>query len=229
MTATVSAPTVPGAASQAAAPVEQATTSGIRRVVQVALPAAVGGLLAAAVLTDPGAANEGREMVRTYAAELDQLQWHVLFLHLGYGAWGLVPFALSPLVRGRGRRLMNLAMVLGFLVMVSMPGLMMSDMFTAAVANEHGLDAAMKLYDEMPADQWAIKSYLLPGLISMLLVLPVTFAGLARARRTRWWAVVPALLVLPTFAAFGAFGVGVVVPAGLLVGLSVLVYRGTRA
>jgi hypothetical protein len=37
------------------------------------------------------------------------------------------------------------------------------------------------------------------------------------------------LLVLPTFAAFGAAGAGVVVPAGLLVGLSVLVYRGTRA
>ena len=202
---------------------------GLRRAVQVALPAVAGGLLAAAVATDPGAANEGREMVRVYAANLDQLQWHVLTLHLAYGVWGLVPVALAPLVRGRGRRLMNAAAVLGFLVMVSMPGLMMSDMFTAAVANQHGLDAAMKLYDEMPADQWAIKSYLVPGLVSMLLCLPLAFAALARARRTSWWAVVPALLVLPTFGAFGAAGLGVVVPAGLLVGLSVLVHRATRA
>jgi steroid 5-alpha reductase family enzyme len=86
----------------------------------------------------------------------------------------------------------------------------------------------MKLYDEMPADQWAIKAYVVPGIVSMLLALPVTFAALARARRTPWWAVVPALLVLPTFAAFGAAGIGIVVPAGILVGLSVLVFRGTR-
>jgi hypothetical protein len=196
--------------------------------VQVALPAAVGGLLTAAVLADPGAANEGREMVQVYAANLDQLQWHVLFLHVAYGAWGLVPLVLSPLVRGRGRRIMNVAAVLGFVVMISMPGLMMSDMFAAAIANEHGLDAAMHLYDSMPSDQWAIKSYMLPGLLSMLVVLPVAFAALARAGRTSWWAVVPALLVLPSFV-IGATGPAVVVTAGLLVGLSVLVHRATRA
>ena len=47
-------------------------------------------------------------------------------------------------------------------------------------------------------------AYIVPGILSMLLTLPLTFAALARARRTSWWAVVPALLVLPTFAAFGA-------------------------
>ena len=225
MTATASTPTYsPVAADETSAP----QRTGLRRGLQVALPAAVGGLLATAVYTDPGAANEGREMVQTYAANLDQLQWHVLFLHVAYGAWGLVPLVLSPLVRGRGRRIMNVAAVLGFVVMISMPGLMMSDMFTAAVSNEHGIDAAMRLYDDMPSDQWAIKSYIVPGIVSMLLTLPVTFAALARAGRTSWWAVVPALLVLPTFAAFGAAGVGVVVPVALLAGLSALVFRATR-
>jgi len=226
MTATVPPATIPAPAT--VAPVDRPTGSRLARAVQVALPATVGGLLAAAVLTDPGAGNEGRDMIRVYAANLDLLQWHVLFLHLAYGAWGLIPLALSPLVRGRGRRLMNVAVVLGFLVMVSMPGLMMSDMFTAAVANEHGLDAATKLYDEMPSDQWAIKSYVLPGIVSMLLALPVAFAALARAGRTSWWAIVPALLVLPTFAAFGAAGVGVMVPVALLAGLSALLFRATR-
>lgn len=226
MTATVPTPTVPAQAR--VTPVDQPADSGLRRIVRVALPATVGALLAAAVLTDPGAANEGREMVETYAANLDQLQWHVLFLHLAYGAWGLVPLVLSPLVRGRGRRLMNVAAALGFLVMVSMPGLMMSDMFAAAIANEHGLDAAMHLYDSMPGDQWAIMSYMLPGLVSMLLVLPVTFAALARAGRTSWWAVLPAFLVMPVFAAVGAAGIAVALPAGILVGLSVLVLRATR-
>jgi hypothetical protein len=123
---------------------------------------------------------------------------------------------------------MNVAAVLGFLVMVSMPALMMSDLFFAAIANESGLDAASRIYDDMGGQQWAIMGYLVPGLVSMLLTLPVTFAALARARRTPWWAVVPALLVLPTFAAFGAAGVGVVVPAGLLVGLSLVLFRGIR-
>lgn len=224
MTATLSHPTTTTPADAPAS-----TSLGLRRAVQVALPAVAGGLLVAAVATDPGAANEGREMVRVYAANLDQLQWHVLTLHLAYGVWGLVPVALASLVRGRGRRLMNAAAVLGFLVMVSMPGLMMSDMFTAAVANEHGLDAAMKLYDEMPADQWAIKSYLIPGLVSMLLCLPLAFAALARARRTSWWAVVPAFLVLPVFVVAGAAGVpGVAVVAALLAGLSVILHRATR-
>ena len=195
----------------------------------MALPALTGALLVAAVATDPGASNEGREMVEVYAANLDQLQWHVTTLHLAYGVWGLIPLALVPLVRGRGRRLMNLAALLGFLVTVSMPGLMMSDMFTAAIANEHGLDAAMKLYDNMPSDQWAIKGYLVPGLLSMLLALPVTFAALARARRTSWWAVVPAFLVLPVFVVAGAAGIaGVAVVAAILAGLSVLVARATR-
>jgi hypothetical protein len=225
MTATLPVPTT----TAPSADIETGSQAlGFRRAVQVSVPAVVAGLLVAAVATDPGAAADGREMVRVYAENVDQLQWHVLFLHLAYGAGGLVPLALAPFVRGRGRRVMNLAAALGFLVMVSMPALMLSDMFVATVANEHGLDAAMRIYDDMPADQWAIKSYIVPGLVSMLLVLPVTFAALARARRTSWWAVVPALLVLPTFAAFGAAGAGVVVPAGLLVGLSALLFRATR-
>ena len=225
MTATLPTPTV---TAQADVSVDRPARLGFRRAVQVALPGLAGVLLASAVATDPGASNEGREMVEVYAAHLDQLQWHVLTLHLSYGVWGLVPLALAPLVRGRGRGLMNAAAALGFLVMVSMPALMMSDMFIAAVANQHGIDAAMKLYDTMPSDQWAIKSYLVPGLVSMLLCLPLAFAALARARRTSWWMVVPAVLVLPTFVAFGAMGVGVVVPAGLLVGLSVVLHRATR-
>jgi hypothetical protein len=222
MTTTLDRPTVSTVATS------PAPGTGVRRAVQVALPAVAGVLLAAATLTDPGAANEGREMIKVYAAEVDQLQWHATLLHLAYGVWGAVPLALVPLVRGRGRRLMNLAALLGFLVIVSMPALMMSDLFFAAIANESGLDTAARMYDSMGGEQWAIKAYIVPGIVGMLLTLPVTFAALARARRTPWWAVVPALLVLPTCADFGAAGVGVVVPAGLRVGLSVVLARAPR-
>jgi hypothetical protein len=231
MTTTLPAPTnpvVPGVAPGATAEPD-AESVGLRRAVQVSLPAVAGALLAAAAFTDPGLSNEGREMVRVYADNLGLLQWHVLTLHLAYGVWGLVPVALAPLVRGRGRRLMNAGAVLGFLVMVSMPALMMSDIFSAAIANEHGLDAAMKLYDGIPAEQWSVMSYLVPGIIGMLVCLPLTFAALARARRTSWWAVVPAVLVMPAFGALYGVPGGVLVSTALLVGLSVLVARATRA
>ena len=231
MTTTLPSPTTtPVVAATSGATADPAAESlGLRRGVQVALPAVAGGLLAAAAFTDPGLANEGREMVRVYADNLGLLQWHVLTLHLAYGVWGLVPVALAPLVRGRGRRLMNAAAVLGFLAMVSMPALMMSDVFSAAIANEHGLDAAMKLYDGIPAEQWSVLSYLVPGIIGLLLSLPLTFAALARARRTSWWAVVPAVLVMPAFAVLYPVTGGVLASTALLVGLSVLVARATRA
>lgn len=231
MTATQTAPELARTMVKPAASRTPGVARGfdVRRTVAVTLPAVTACLLVAAVATDPGSANEGREMVRVYAANIDRLQWHVLFLHLAYGAWGLVPIALGSLVRGRGRQLMNLAATLGFLVMVSMPGLMMSDMFAAAITNEHGLDAAMTLYDEMPADQWAIMSYLVPGLLSLLLVLPLTVAALARARRTSWWMLVPAFLVLPSFVVIGAAGAGVVVTAALLLGLSLALAKAVAA
>ncbi len=224
MTATISTPTTATPVATTEAPAGH----GLRRGVQVALPAVAGALLAAAAFTDPGRADTGRDMVQVYADNLGMLQWHVLTLHLAYGVWGLVPLALVPLVRGRGRRLMNAAAVLGFLVMVSMPALMMSDVFAAAIANEHGLDAAMKLYDGIPADQWAVKSYVVPGIASMAFCLPLAFAALARARRTSWWALVPAVLVFPAFGALYGVTGGVLACVALLVGLSVLIARATR-
>lgn len=202
---------------------------GFRRAVQVGLPAATGALLVFAVLSDPGGAVEGRAMVEAYAADVDQLQWHAASLHWAYGLWGLVPIALAPLVRGRGRRLMNVAAALGAVMMMSMPGLMLSDLFFAAIANEHGIDAAMKMYDGLPAEQWAIKSYMTPGIPSMFLCLPVAFAALARAGLAPWWGVAVAIAVLPLFAiSMGALWLTAVV--GLLfVVLSVLVARATRA
>jgi hypothetical protein len=225
MTVTI---TPPRAASAEAPVARPATRLGLRRAVQVALPALAGATLVAATVTDPGVGSEGREMVRIYAAHVDQLQVHATLLHFSYGLWGLVPVALAPLVRDRGRGLMNAAAVLGFLVMISMPALMMSDLFFAAIANANGLDAAMRIYDGMGGEQWAVKAYLVPGLVGMLLCLPLTFAALARARRTPWWGLALAVPVMPVFAATGGGLVGALLAGALLVGLSALLFRGAR-
>lgn len=141
---------------------------------------------------------------------------------------GLIPISLVPLVRGRGRWLMNVAAALGALVVMSMPGLMLSDLFFASVANDSGVDAAMTLYNDMGDEEWAVKSYLLPGLPSLLLCLPVAFAALARARRAPWWGVLAAVASLPVFAISMSALCGVVVCGALFGVLSWLVARATR-
>jgi hypothetical protein len=199
-----------------------------RRAAQVALPSVTGALLVAATATDPGAANDGKEMIEVYAANVDLLQWHMTFLHLSYGLWGLIPLALVALVRGRGRMLMNAAVVLGAVAAISMPSLMLSDMFFAGIANHIDVDTADAIGKEIQSEQWALLTYIPTGLIGMALCLPLAFAGLVRAGRARWWAIVVALLALPAFVVTGATLVGSILACALLVGLSVVVARATR-
>lgn len=200
----------------------------VRRATAVALPALTGALLVAATATDPGAANDGKEMIRVYAENVDLLQWHMTFLHLSYGLWGLIPLALVGLVKGRGRVLMNAAVVLGVLAAINMPSLMISDMFFAGIANHIDVDTADAIGKEIQAEQWALLTYLPPGIAGMVLALPLAFAGLVRAGRARWWAIVVALLVFPAFVVTGATLIGSVLAAVLFVGLSVIVARATR-
>ena len=225
--------TVPPAALDVEVP-QRRTTAGtprrfdVRRTAQVALPTVTGALLVAATATDPGAASDGKEMIEVYAANLDLLQWHMTFLHLSYGLWGLIPIALVALARSRGRTLMNIGVVLGAVAAISMPSLMLSDMFFAGIANHIDVDTADAIGKEIQDEQWALMTYIPPGLIGMALCLPFAFAGLVRAGRARWWAIVVALLALPAFVVTGATLVGSVLACVLLVGLSVVVARATR-
>lgn len=200
----------------------------VRRATAVALPTVAGALLVAATATDPGAENEGRAMIRVYAENVDLLQWHMSFLHLSYGLWGLIPLALVGLVKGRGRILMNLAVVLGVMAAINMPSLMISDMFFAGIANHIDVDTADAIGKEIQAEQWALLTYLPPGIAGLFLALPLAFAALVRAGRARWWAIVVALLVFPAFALTGALLVGSILAMVLFVGLSVIIARATR-
>ncbi len=214
-------------------PVQRASTRrgrrlDARRAAAIALPALTGALLVAATATDPGAANDGKEMIRVYAENVELLQWHMTFLHLSYGLWGLIPLALVGLVKGRGRLLMNAAVVLGVLAAVNMPSLMISDMFFAGIANHVDVDTADAIGKEIQAEQWALLTYLPPGIAGMFLALPLAFAALVRAGRARWWAFVVALLAFPAFAITGAVLWSSVLAAVLFGVLSVVIARATR-
>jgi hypothetical protein len=230
MTATQTAPHLTQALSDLPARRQRSGSRriDIRRATAIALPAVTGALLVAATATDPGAENDGKEMIRVYAENVELLQWHMTFLHWSYGLWGLVPLALVGLVRGRGRILMYAAVVLGALTAMSMPSLMISDMFFAGIANHVDVDTADAIGKEIQAEQWALLTYLPPGIAGMFLALPLAFAGLVRAGRARWWAIVLALLAFPAFALTGATLLGSILAAALLVVLSLVVARATR-
>ncbi len=224
MTATT-APEIPARRAGA----ESSTrTFDVRRVAAVALPAATAAMLLAATVTDPGAGSEGSEMIRVYADQVDQLQWHAALLHWAYGLWGLIPIALAGLARGRGRQWLNVAAVLGALVAMSMPALMMSDLFFAGIANHVDVATADRIGEDMIAGQWAVRSYLLPGLPSLALCLPIAFVGLARAGRVPRWAPVVALVAFPVFMVSAGTLPGAAATAVCLVTLSVVLARRAR-
>ncbi len=229
MTATKTAPQLPPAVNDRPATTGARTrTFDIRKATAVALPAAAGLLLVAATATDPGAGADGKEMIRVYAENLGLLQWHMTFLHVSYGLWALVPLALAGLVVTRGRTLMNTAVVLGAIAAISMPGLMISDMFFAGIANHVDVDTADAIGKEIQSQQWALKTYITPGILSLFLCLPVGFGALVRAGKARWWSIPMALAVLPAFVITGATLLGSVLSAILLTGLSVVVAKATK-
>ncbi len=232
MTATQISPTT--TTDTADVPSQRAAAPGgrrfdVRRATMVALPTVVGALLVAATATDPGSGSESeKEMIRVYAENSDLLQWHMSFLHLSYGLWGLVPLALAGLARSRGRTLMNIAVVFGAIAAISMPALMLSDMFFVGIANHIDVDTADAIGKEIQDKQWALMTYVPPGLVSLLLCLPFTFGALVRAGKARWWSIPLALAVLPVFVISGTTVTGAVGAGMLLVGLSVILAKGVR-
>jgi hypothetical protein len=224
----MTATTAPAIPARRVAATSAARAFDVRRVTAVVLPAATAALLVAATVTDPGAGSEGSEMIRIYADQVDQLQWHAALLHWAYGLWGLIPIALAGLARGRGRQWLNVAAVLGALVALSMPALMMSDLFFAGIANHLDVATADRIGNEMIAGQWAVRSYLLPGLPSLALCLPIAFVGLARAGRVPKWAPVVALVAFPVFMVSTGTLPGAIAAAACLVTLSVVLARWAR-
>ena len=200
-----------------------------RRATTIALPAVTGALLVAATATDPGKGSESEaEMIRVYATDPELLQWHMTFLHFSYGLWGLIPLALLGLATVRGRALMNVAAVLGALVVISMPGLMITDAFLVGIANHLDIGTADAIGKEIMAEQWAMKSYVIPGLPSMLLALPFAFGALVRAGKARWWAIPVAIAPLPVFVLSSTTLPGAIVAGLLFAGLSVVVAKAVR-
>jgi len=204
-------------------------SAALRRGFFVASPVLAGILLLVATIADPGAGKTGEEMNRLYTAHPEALQIHSLTLHWSYALWGVAAFMAASYVTRRGAVLANIGAVLGFVGMTTLPGILAVDWYDSSVGQVYGVDAISSLHEHMDKTLWALPLFAAPGIIGLLLCLPVAFAGLWRAGVVRWWSFAAALVGTPTFIGSGVTVWGVSITAVLFTVVSVGLARGTRS
>jgi hypothetical protein len=200
----------------------------LRRGLFVASPALAGILLLVATIADPAPGATGAAMNQAYTENPGPLQWHSLTLHWSYAFWGLTALLAAAHARRRGAVLTNLGAVLGFLAMTTLPGILAIDWYDSSIGQVYGVDAIARMHDHMDQNLWALPFFSAPGILGLLLCLPVAFAGLWRAGVVRWWSFAAALLGTAAFIGSGVTVWGVTITAVLFTVLTVDLVRGTR-
>jgi hypothetical protein len=203
-------------------------SAALRRGFFVASPILAGILLLVATIADPGAGSTGQEMNRAYAAHPGALQVHSLTLHWSYAFWGVTAFLAAAYVKGRGSVLANIGAFLAFIGMTTLPGILAIDWFDSAVGQVYGVDAVESVHQHMSDTMWALPFFNLPGIIGLLLCMPVAAAALWRGGVVRWWSFAAALLGTATFIGSGVTVWGVSVTAVLFTVIGVDLARGTK-
>src|SRR5688572_22652904 len=100
-----------------------------RRWMTVAVPLLAGLFLVMGAVADPAPALDGRELTEAYAAASDRVQFKSFGYHFGFGLICALVFLLAARLRGRGAWLANIAVVLAFLGITTMPGFILSDFY----------------------------------------------------------------------------------------------------
>jgi hypothetical protein len=204
-------------------------SAALRRVFFVASPVLAGILLLIATIADPGAGDTGAAMNKAYTENPGALQWHSLTLHWSYALWGVTAFMAAAWVKGRGSVLANIGAFLGFVGMTTLPGILAVDWYDSSIGQVYGVDAVASMHDHMDKTLWALPFFAAPGIIGLLLCLPLAFAGLWRAGVVRWWTFAAALVGTATFIGSGVTVWGVSLTAVLFTVVGVDLARGTRS
>jgi hypothetical protein len=181
--------TTAGASSPAAAaPTATSRALAVRRAFLVACPVLAGVLAVIGAYADPGAGISGNEMFRLYAAHPGPLQFKSLAFHWSYAFWIAPALLAAAYVRGRGAWIANVAALLGFAGMTTLPGLLFSDWYDSAIGQLYGPDAPGAVYEKMSGSMWGVPVFTTPAMVGFMLALPLATIALWRARVVRWWA-----------------------------------------
>lgn len=204
-------------------------SAALRRGSFVASPILAGVLLLVATIADPGAGKTGAAMNRLYTEHPGALQIHSLTLHWSYAFWGLTALLAASYVRNRGAVLANIGAFLGFVAMTTLPGILAVDWYDSSVGQVYGVDAITSLHEHMDKTLWALPLFAAPGIIGLLLCLPVAVAGLWRGGVVRWWSFAAVLVGTATFIGSGVTVWGVSLTAVFFTVFAVDLARGTRS
>lgn len=200
----------------------------IRRWFIVASPVLAGLFAVVGAYADPGAGISGKAMYEIYTANPEALQLKSLGFHWSYAFWMAPALLLVGYVRGRGAWVANVAALLGFAGMTTLPGMLFVDWYDSAVGQMYGAEAVSVVNDHMAETMWGPQVFAAPGIVGLVLALPLAAVALWRAGLVRWWA---PMAVVAGFAALMVSNVmwwGCVLTTVCFTVFAVAVERATR-
>jgi hypothetical protein len=200
----------------------------VRRWFLIASPVLAGLFAVVAAYADPAAGISGTRMYEIYAANPDPLQFKSLGFHWSYAFWIAPALLAAAYVRGRGAWIANVAALLGFAGMTTLPGLLFIDWYDSAIGQLYGSEAASAVQERMADTMWGVPAFTTPGMLGFMLALPLATIALWRAGVVRWWAFVA---VLGGYAAFMFSNVtwwGCAITTVCFTVFAVAMARGTR-
>jgi hypothetical protein len=192
------------------------------------MPVLAGLCLVLGAAMDPAAGINDDRLFAEYAEHPDPLQIKSLAYHWAYAFWIGIALVVASLVRGRGVWLANIAAVLGFSGMTTLPGMLFMDWVDSAAGQLWGTEGVKAMHDRMEEISWGMPYFQLPAMMGLALALPLAAFALLRAGVVRWYAPVAAIGAMVAFMVSNATWPGGVVATVCFAVLSAELWRGTR-
>ncbi len=177
----------------------------VRRWFLVASPVLAGMFAVLGAAADPAVGADGVVLWKAYAENPEPLQFKSFGFHWAYAFWIVPTFLIAGLVRGRGVWLANLAVLIDFVGLSTLPGLLFVDFYDSAIGQVAGVETTAQVAETMEG-MWGPPAIATPGIIGFVFGLPLAAVAAWRAGLVRWWG---PLAVVAGFFAFGLSNVAV--------------------
>ncbi len=199
----------------------------LRRWAFVASPPLAAALAALGAFADPAVGLTGEPLWRLYAAHPEPLQIKALALHWAFAFWFLPALLVPALVAGRGRWIANLAAVVGFVGLATMPGLLVLDWYDSAIGQAFGTEGNAAVAARLET-MWGPAVFIGPGFPCIVLALPLAALALWRAGRAPWWGIAAAVAGIAALIVSNLSASGAAVATLAHLGVAAAFLRATR-
>lgn len=225
---TTSAPALTGPSITSTSTRRTSRAVAVRRGFLIASPVLAGLFAVVGAYADPAAGISGSRMFEIYAANPEPLQFKSLGFHWAYAFWIAPALLVAGYVKGRGAWLANVAALIGFAGMTTLPGLLFADWYDSAIGQVYGVEGVNAVQDRMTETMWGVLPFTLPGILGLLIALPLATAALWRGGVVRWWAFVAVLAGTAAFMLSNVMWWGCAITTGCFTVFAVALARGTR-